>query len=612
MNKKFEISIGLIIVLLFSLLGFFTISDYGLAKHGYHEYIRGEAFLHYLLTGNKDYTDIPENERCFFQSTTLKEAISTNFVSFAYFRYGFGDIPDKPGASDLTGYTGGLISALGCSIFYKKLGLLGIIDAHNSMFIIIFILSLLVVYFLSLEVYGVGVATLSTIFLALMPRLIGHAHNNYRDMPIFSFGIFAIWAFWKGTRKKDWRWIVLSGIFWGLCLVNKLTALFIPFITVPWLGFLVWRNKESFKKSYWIAFILFPLVAGLTIIAVWPFLWHNTLTHIKDVIFFYFNRGVSPNIPWRPYYVPFFTLITTPIPLMILGVIGFFPAIKLFKNEKNKTSLLIIIWLLVPILSFTLSKTRVRSGIRYFMIFYPALTILAGLGAQKIYYYTFERLKRYKKNFAFITSLGVQLIFILLLLFPAIESHPYQAIYFNSLIGGLKGAKTIKIPFLPEKPGLPGAVDYWGNSFNAPSMVGIPYAYDIFNTSYRRAFRWLNKKAEPNSLVLVWFGSETPHGRWDWLNGKSPKSPYPIPFPWANNDHIPGLRQDLKVRQLRWIENIEQINDVQHTRCYVVYLPEKMLVTPWNPVVQYCLKNLKPIYSEESQGAPVFLIYKFS
>ena len=177
MNNKHKIAIGIIIAALACFFKFYTLGDYGVVRHSYDEYTRGDAYIHFFFTGNKDYSDIPENKRCYFQTTTFAEGLASDFTALTY-------------DSDITPPVGGLISSLGCYIFREKLGLLGDIDAHHSMFVILSTITILVVYLFSLKIYGTAIASLSALFLALFPRLVGHSQNNYRDIPIFCLGTF--------------------------------------------------------------------------------------------------------------------------------------------------------------------------------------------------------------------------------------------------------------------------------------------------------------------------------------------------------------------------------------------------------------------------------------
>ena len=96
------------------------------------------------------------------------------------------------------------------------------------------------------------------------------------------------------------------------------------------------------------------------------------------------------------------------------------------------------------------------------MEYIPAMAIIAGIGAGQI-------TKLFKP-----ARIIVLLLFIPITL-KLLEIHPNENVYFNPLIGGLKGAKERDFPG-------------WGMSFGAP---------------YREAIEWVNKNAEPGAKLTL-------------------------------------------------------------------------------------------------------------
>jgi hypothetical protein len=152
--------------------------------------------------------------------------------------------------------------------------------------------------------------------------------------------------------------------------------------------------------------------------------------------------------------------------VLILSIIGTFFAIKKITKEKYSLSLLVILWLLVPIIRVTWPGTVIYGGIRQIMEYIPAISILSGLGGLAVYNLVSQNKK---------LLVGVLIIFSFIpITLKLINIHPNENVYFNSLIGGLSGAKDINFPF-------------WGNSFGA---------------AYRQGATWLNENAEKGSNVV--------------------------------------------------------------------------------------------------------------
>jgi hypothetical protein len=192
------------------------------------------------------------------------------------------------------------------------------------------------------------------------------------------------------------------------------------------------------------------------------------------VINFYKTIGLTQNIDSRflgPFGINLYPLqwiiYTTPPIILFLFLIGIFTAAFRIGKEKDKISLLFILWFLVPVVRVIWPGTTIYGGVRQIMEYIPAMAVLAGLGAR----FLLDLSKR--KYFEVLTALVI-IIGFLLLVFRLYKIHPNENVYFNFLIGGLSGAKQTEMPF-------------WGFSFGSP---------------YRQAVSWINKNAERGANVV--------------------------------------------------------------------------------------------------------------
>jgi len=145
-----------------------------------------------------------------------------------------------------------------------------------------------------------------------------------------------------------------------------------------------------------------------------------------------------------------------------------------------------------------------------------------------------------------------------------LQYYPYEATFFNSLIGGLKGAQDIQIPFTDR--------------------VGIPSAADFQGSSLRNAVKWLNQHAAPGSIVV--FHRE------------------------EKNKFLP-LKKGIKVLPFRWDRQARKREAVRKMAFDTAYLA--FINTYWNrthPLFGYCYQKLSPVYTIEANGAPVSWIYQ--
>lgn len=468
-----------------------TLSNYGINWDEPFHFNRGYAYLHYFLSGEKNYLNLPqypklkgssdfmgregEDElylnsksstiapdpsyrRSYFQSDVF------NFEYFARFD-GFGHPPIND-----------ILAAFFNHIFYQRLGILGDIEAFHLFEVtaaFLLILGLSIFVYLN---FGLLASLVASFSLSFYPLFFAESHFNVKD-PVETalFGLTII-TFYFGIVKKRWKIMILSAILAGLALGTKFNALFLPFIIIPWLILhIMSAPKQLIKdKKLLIILIFYPAIVLLILYAFWPYLWNEPIKHLWSVLQFYKEAGTTPTGELNSFifkgfnlFPVFWILITTPLPILVLGFIGFIFAFKrLWKKEL--VYLLILLWLLVPILRVSLPGTTIHSGVRHIMEFIPAMAVLAGLGAKLLF--------QIAKNHIYKT--GVLAIFLLVfgfIIWEVARLHPNENVYFNQLVSGLAGAKEKNIP-------------YWGNSYGNVYLQGV---------------NWLNQNAEPQAELAL-------------------------------------------------------------------------------------------------------------
>jgi len=175
-------------------------------------------------------------------------------------------------------------------------------------------------------------------------------------------------------------------------------------------------------------------------------------------------------------------IYSTPLIILFFSCIGLLIS---FQNIKKSTYLLIVIWFLFPILRISLPGTTIYGGIRHIFEFIPAMAILSGIGAQAVVYFFYRYFVKFKKfpiyfpiqKLLFLQILAV-LSFIPIIL-KIISIHPNENVYYNPLIGGLKGASEKNFPTAGNSLGntyLQGAL--WLNSHaKKKSCIATPLAH---------------------------------------------------------------------------------------------------------------------------------------
>ncbi|MBI4058813.1 phospholipid carrier-dependent glycosyltransferase [Candidatus Microgenomates bacterium] len=463
MTLKQKILVFLVPVI-FLIAGILTLNDYGINWDEPIHFQRGQGYLYYFLTGQ-----IEQKGR----SISQKPSFFNGYDVKALYDWDGG----HPVTSDL-------LAAISNFIFYQKLGLAGDIQAYHLYNLFISTLVILIVAIFAYLTHGIFASIIASLVITTYPLFFAESHFNIKDPPETAFFALTIFAFWKSLEKGNWKWLIIASIGAGLALGTKLNIIFLPFIVIPYLFLryfqLIKRGPKiilnSIKKiplRYKRMLVISPFIVIAIPFITWPFLWQDTWDHISKVLNYYQDIALGFNYQPAEYriggfnlYPIFWIIVTTPPWVLLLSGVGLIYAIS--KPGREKTNWLWLLWLGIPIFRVSLPNTVIYGGVRQIMEFLPAMALLAGLGAEFI-----RKLLNKKLNFWI--SVIILLAFIPQLVVLT-KIHPNENVYFNFLVGGLKGAY----------------------------QAGIPSAGNSYGNAYWQAIQWINKNAPPNArLALV-------------------------------------------------------------------------------------------------------------
>ena len=467
--------LAIILGLIFFIVGVITLKNYGINWDTINHLTRGQAYLHYFLTGRQNYSDLPKFVN-YYQDPTKFLPATTQMRSFyqnseADFKWmmqydGYG----HPPLSDI-------LSSFFNIVLFQKLRLINDIDAYHiyGVFLAAALVSL-IFYWIS-KLYGKIAGLVASLSLAMYPLFWSEMHfNTEKDLPETVYWSFFIFCVWKGITEKKIKWIILSGIFFGLALGTKFNILFCVFAIIPWvITYLIVNKEKIISKINFKIFIsgITAIIIGLAIfIGTWPYLWPDIAGRIHNVIKFYTDIGVATGAVDLRFIGPFgintypiiWILSTTPPIILILSTIGIIYGVLNFKKNKQ-ISILFLFWLIIPIARVTWHGANIYGGIRQIMEYVPALAIFSGIGSQ----FLTSKILKNKKSLQFIF---IGIIFIGLII-PIVKTYPFEDTYFNFLVGGLKGAKAQNIPA-------------WGNTFGS---------------AYREAVSWIDNNADSGAKI---------------------------------------------------------------------------------------------------------------
>lgn len=505
---------------LFFVLSLATLPHYGINWDAPSHLLRGNTYLHYYLTGKKDYTDIDrwnlfrEKEEEILtktaQNNILRYRLYFQKVDTIFFNP---DIPknqvprismyqdaDKDLNYVIAHYDYGhphisdVLSAAFNFVLFQKLGLLNDVDSYRVYGVLLGSLLVGLVFWWTANSYGKFSGLIAALSLSLYPLFWSESHfNNEKDIPETVFFTFMFFSFWKGITAKSWKWIIVSGIFFGLALGTKFNVLFSIFVILPWLiSYLTSKRSETFSvkiflKKYiklFLAAVVAPLLGVSIVIGTWPYFWSDPARKVGRIVDFYKTIGTAGNI--NPdfigplginTYAPQWILYTTPLVILFLSILGIVVILLRRFKEKNMQSLFFLLMFIVPIARVTWPGTNIYGGVRQIMEYIPAMAIITGIGGGWFRGWIEKSLidlKIISNKQTFLVSLLVLMLFVPITL-KLIKIHPNENVYFNPLIGGLNGAKERDFPS-------------WGVSFGAP---------------YREAIEWINSNAEPGAKLTL-------------------------------------------------------------------------------------------------------------
>lgn len=299
------------------------------------------------------------------------------------------------------------------------------------------------------------IALLTAMMFVLSPRIYGNAYFNSMDIAFLSTFALAANSSINLLINTTIRNSVIAGVCVGLAIATRCLAIVIPFMVVGveiirWLLKTYAIKSNPTKKS--IGLLIYLIACALSTYCFWPWLWEDPFNRIVQAFrvmsnipfeleVLYFGKIVSSfSIPW--HYVLTWIGITTPI----LYLLGFFFGVfiiarnlfakkfLIFADNIELQDIFYLGLLLGPLLSVIILRSPLYDGWRHLFFVYPFLILIAANG----YTYLWNQVKHsdvLKKMF-----LGVISLSLLMNGYWMLKSHPFESLYFNSLVG--KGWKN--------------------------------------------------------------------------------------------------------------------------------------------------------------------------
>jgi hypothetical protein len=364
-----------------------------------------------------------------------------------------------------------IAAAITNEVLFEWTHLLAPLPAHHAAIGIFWAALIAGTYFFARRLAGGGwsggvAGLVASGTLAVAPRLWGPSHNNIKDVPeaaLFGLTLIALHRAVADDRPLP---AVVAGILAGLAVGIKPNGVFALVVGALWLiGSRSWSGLARRTRR---AIVGAPVIGAATFFLTWPYLWPHPLVRLR--LFLQYGADVATGAPpVPPGYAFLYALITIP-PIVALLALAAAPRLRGLWSARGRPGLLLGLWLLVPILRVSLPGVGFYDGIRQYMEYWPALAVVAGLGAAT----AFDRLagtglamRRLAAGAVVAAALAPQIA-------SDVRLHPYEDVYFN-LPGGLRTAQRL---------GVRWSTDYWGSS-------------------YLEAARWANAHLEHGAAILA-------------------------------------------------------------------------------------------------------------
>jgi len=315
--------------------------------------------------------------------------------------------------------------------------------------ILIFSLAIAGLFLLCAPLWGRTAGVFAAFALLLMPRAFAHAHYAALDAPIAGLSLLTALAFLRLAERDTWRYAVIAGVVFGLALLTKLNAFFLPIIVLAWTALCA---RQSLAKVAVAIFIVGPAVFFIG----WPWLWHHPAQHLFDYLVFHLRHYpvdvyyLGRTYHYAPWHYPLvMTAVTTPPLVLLLALVGLTNLRRPRtpqQEQRQAVALLLVLGAGVSLLFASLPFAPKYNGVRLFLPAFPFIAALAGAGFGRLVDGLQLVVTRWRPAVAAQANrvLSAAIAFLLLLpsLLGTVATHPHQLAYYNALIGGPVGARA--------------------------------------------------------------------------------------------------------------------------------------------------------------------------
>jgi hypothetical protein len=431
--------------------------------------------------------------------------------------------------------------------------------------------SLIGIYLLTRHLWGVRVALLSLVLVAVDPFYLALSRILHVDGALTSTMTLSVLSLVAALRcrepgRRGRGFLVLSGVMAGLSILQKSPAMFLAAFAVLLVG--IDLIREGLDRRRLLRAIQDLLIWGLVVVLVyvvlWPAMWVRPAQTIRQVLemalgyaaeghssgnYFLGNPTEDPGWMFYPIAVPF---RLSPVALIGLIAGGIWLARGTGRTEEHRAAVDLLIYGVTFGAFMTLGNKMFD---RYLVPVFPSLAIVAAVGLWWGVDVVRDRLAGAGGGLYLVAPVVGLVVAVQLAI--TLPHYPHFLTYYNPVLGGIRQARKILLVGWGE--GYEQAAAYLNDKPNAEKLQVIMPAFPVFAPQFDGSTRSMEQYSIWGSDYVMFYLSHVQRRRYEDLVLEYLENPQAEPervfalhgvdYIWLyHNDHYLAPTQHLEDR----------------------------------------------------------------
>ncbi len=299
--------------------------------------------------------------------------------------------------------------------------------------------------------YRAGIIVL--FLFAVSPTFLGHSQNNLKDIPFalaYISGIFfTLKILFSGRKISRLDYVLLTASITFCISIRAGGLLLICYLFFFFFLYYLLRFLKERKFHFPEFRIKLIMISGISVVSfflstlLWPYALQDPFKNIFESYRMMahfpgtFRQIFEGKVEWSDY-MPWYYIIKSmaiTIPLIVLAGLVTFIAFtkKLFQSEKALKYGFLVFTVFFPLIFVILEHSNLYSSWRQFLFVYPGIVLIAAIGFSHLFEFV-------RNKYLTLAIIVVMMMFSIHQLEFMNLNRPYWYMYYNQLVGGLRGA----------------------------------------------------------------------------------------------------------------------------------------------------------------------------